>query len=116
MLRYVELKTGYSDDGPARIGHVAVSRSGQTIYFNGRAFGRGGKHQGGNYCDCESGERYWISGVKKRGSNRHECGHGKIMIEETAVAEYLQLTGASELDKSQFVVIPKFTALANQRL
>ena len=33
MLKYIELKTGYSDDGPAWIGRVKMSRSGRTVYF-----------------------------------------------------------------------------------
>jgi hypothetical protein len=40
-IRYVELKTGYSDDGPAWIGKVKLSKSGQTIYFNDKAFRKG---------------------------------------------------------------------------
>ena len=37
VLRYIELKTGYNDDGPAWIAHVELSRSMRTVYFNGRA-------------------------------------------------------------------------------
>lgn len=33
-LKYIELKTSYSDNGPAWIGYVEFSKSGQTIYFN----------------------------------------------------------------------------------
>ena len=33
-LMYIELKTGYSDDGPAWIGYVKASKSGKTLYFN----------------------------------------------------------------------------------
>ena len=33
-LMYIELKTGYSDDGPAWIGYVKTSKSKKTIYFN----------------------------------------------------------------------------------
>ena len=29
MVRYIELKTGYTDDGPAWIGRVRMSRSGR---------------------------------------------------------------------------------------
>lgn len=38
QLLYVELKTGYSDDGPAWIGYVGRSKSGKTLYFNDHAF------------------------------------------------------------------------------
>ena len=37
-LMYIELKTGYSDDGPAWIGYVKTSKSKKTIYFNNHAF------------------------------------------------------------------------------
>ena len=30
-LMYIELKTGYSDDGPAWIGYVKASKSGKTL-------------------------------------------------------------------------------------
>ena len=33
-LKYIELKSGYADDGPAWIGNVKESKSGETIYFN----------------------------------------------------------------------------------
>lgn len=32
---YVELKTGYHDNGPARIGRARFSRTGRTIYYQG---------------------------------------------------------------------------------
>jgi hypothetical protein len=102
MLRYIELKTGHEDNGPAWIGRVKLSRSGQTVYFNGRAFKRAGTP--GTYVDNETKELYWISGVKKRGTNRHWAGSGRITIEARAVAEYLELSGESELDRSRFIV------------
>jgi hypothetical protein len=37
MIRYVELKSGYHDDGPAWIARVLVSKPGRTVYFNGKA-------------------------------------------------------------------------------
>ena len=37
-LMYIELKTGYSDDGPAWIGYVKTSKTKSTIYFNDHAF------------------------------------------------------------------------------
>ena len=37
-LMYIELKSGYSDDGPAWIGYVKTSKTGKTIYFNDHAF------------------------------------------------------------------------------
>src|SRR5688572_17591723 len=105
MLRYIELKSGYNDDGPAWIGRVRMSASGKTIYFNGHAFKRAeGGYGSGNHFDLETRESYWISGVKKDGHDRHWAGKGKITIESSVVAEYLQLTGCSELDLQRFTV------------
>ena len=80
-LMYIELKAGYSDNGPAWIGYVKTSKTKKTIYFNDHAFQ---KYNGGcsNYVDIETGDEYWISGLKKKESNRHWDGHGKIMIDQ----------------------------------
>ena len=65
-LKYIELKTGYRDDGPAWIGKVLLSKSGRMVYFNNHAFQRC-IGLSGNYYDVETGEEYWISSVKKMG-------------------------------------------------
>ena len=102
-LMYIELKTGYSDDGPAWIGYVKTSKSKKTIYFNNHAFQ---KYNGNysNYIDIENGDEYWISGLKKKESNRHWYGHGKIMIDRRAVKEYLSLIGEKALPLNLFEV------------
>ena len=56
---------------------------------------------GGNYIDMETGESFWISGVKKNGEDRHWAGSGKVLVEAAAVSEYLQTIGAQTLDKSR---------------
>lgn len=103
-LMYIELKTGYSDNGPAWIGYVKTSKSKKTIYFNDHAFQ---KYIGtySNYIDIENGDEYWISGCKKQESNRHWSGKGKIMIDRRAVNEYLSLIGEKELPLNLFEVI-----------
>ena len=72
--------------------------------FNDHAFQ---KYNGGysNYVDIENGDEYWISGLKKRESNRHWAGHGKIMIDRRAVNEYLTLIGEKELPLNLFEII-----------
>ena len=67
----------------------------------------GQKYNGGysNYVDIENGDEYWISGLKKRESNRHWAGHGKIMIDRRAVNEYLTLIGEKELPLNLFEII-----------
>lgn len=103
-VMYIELKSGYGDDGPAWIGHVTFSKSGQTIYFNDKALK---KFQGisGNFYDVETGEEYWVSGVKKDGRDRHWAGKGKIMIDRKVINEYLEITGQASLDLKRLDIV-----------
>ena len=103
-LMYVELKTGYSDNGPAWIGQAFYSKSGRTLYFNGLAFSKESRN-GGNHYEILGGDYYWISGVKKDGSNRHWAGGGKIQIDKDVVSEYLEKTKLSSLPNHQFEVV-----------
>ena len=102
-IRYIELKTGYNDNGPAWIGKVKSSKTGNTVYFNDHAFQ---KYNGvsGNFIDIETGEEYWISGVKKDGTDRHWAGRGKITIDKKIIDEYLATVNVSSLDKTKFIV------------
>ncbi len=101
---YIELKTGYSDDGPAWIGYVKTSKTMKTIYFNNHAFQKSnGRYS--NYIDIDNGDEYWISGLKKKESNRHWAGRGKIKIDRRAVKEYLALISEKELPSNLFEII-----------
>lgn len=85
-IKYVELKSAHHTDADeAWIARVWLSSSGKTIYFNDMALKRG---QGidSNHFNIENGDKYWISGVKKRGTNRH--WGGIIYIEESLVEWY----------------------------
>ena len=125
ILRYIELKSGYSDNGPAWIGYVTQSKSGRTLYFNGRGLmkrkGQRRGESGGNYIDMETGESFWVSGIKKNGEDRHWAGSGKVLIEAAAVTEYLKKINAQNLDTSRCEVtnsiretdIKRLSALAN---
>jgi len=109
-IRYIEQKTGYSDRGPAWIGKVEFSKSGQTIYFNGKAFkkmtGTGFAYSdSANYYDLEESQGYWISGVKKNGQDRHWAGGGKIMIDKKIVDEYLTLVDFDVLDPNKYELV-----------
>lgn len=104
MLKYVELKTGYNGDGPAWIGRVKLSKSGRTVYFNGRALKRGVRGASGNHYDLKTGDIFWVSGIKRYGQDRHWAGSGKVLIEAGAVDEYLSLVGEPVLDKARFTV------------
>ena len=123
MLRYIELKSGFGDSGPAWIGRVTLSRSKTTVYFNGRALKKAkGGWISGNYFDIETGEEYWVSGVKKNGGDRHWAGSGPVLVEQDAVEEYRLIRGVDELDPKYYVVtdaiaqtdIDKFRKIENQ--
>ena len=104
-LRYIELKSGHSDNGPAWIGYVSLSKTGRTVYFNGRGLmklkGQRRGESGGNYVDMETGESFWVSGVKKNGEDRHWAGAGIVLVEAAAVSEYLQTIEVKALDKAK---------------
>jgi hypothetical protein len=75
--------------GPARIGRVAFSKSGRTLYCQGDAFrslkGAGFK---ANYYRVSTGEEYWISGPKKDGSDRLYGERIPVEIDDDVRVEY----------------------------
>ena len=86
---YVEQKTGANDNGPAWIGRVAFSKTGRTIYYRGRTLERIPKGGiGSNHVDVETGEEFWISGVKKDRKDRHWAGGGPVEIDPDVRDEY----------------------------
>lgn len=121
-LIYVELKSGHNNNGPAWIGMGFYNRTGQTVYFNGKIF-KNGKGAVSNHYDAETLEDYWISGVKKDGTDRHTTGSGVIQIDEDIVKEYCELVGITSLPKGKFKVVKlnnvpakeRATAIANQK-
>jgi len=97
-LIYVELKSGYSDNGPAWIGIAGASKTGATIYSNGKALKRlKGSGISGNFFDIETGEEYWISGIKKNNQDRHWAGGGEVSIDRAAIDTYFAETGFQSL-------------------
>ena len=123
-IKYIELKSGFSDNGPAWIGLVSFSKSGKTIYFDGKAFQTlNGNGIAGNFFDIENGDEYWISGVKKNQKDRHKFGGGKIFIEKRILNEYLKIIGAQTLNLSHYEIIDvieeipisKFIEMENQK-
>lgn len=102
-IKYLELKSGYSGNGPAWIGMVSFSKSGKTIYFNGKAFqSLNGMGINGNFFDLENGDEYWISGVKKDMTDRHRFGGGKVFVEKRVLNDYLKIIGKSDLPKTEY--------------
>ena len=125
QLIYIELKSGRGDSGPAWITRAQLSKSGRTVYFNGRALkSLGGQGISGNYHCSETRDEFWVSGVKRRGGDRHWAGGGPVMIDERVLEDYLELRGWSELDPLAYRVVSgikdtdvsKFHDLANKPL
>lgn len=102
---YIENKS-FGHSGPAWIGFVEFSKSGQTVYFNDKALKKL-KTPGisGNHFDIETGEEYWVSGVKKNGQDRHQFGGGKIMIDINSIEDYLKLVDFNIIDEKNFTKI-----------
>ena len=88
-LMYVENKEGTIDGARGRIGWVTFSRTGQTVYYRGLELAKLRKGGiSGNFHDVATGEEYWVSGVKKRGSNAHWAESVTVEIDADAMAAY----------------------------
>lgn len=87
-IMYIENKSG-GLEGSARIGRVTFSKTGKTLYYQGKAFrslkGHGFKS---NYVEIASGEEYWISGPRKDGDDRLYGGSLGVVIDEDVSEEY----------------------------
>lgn len=103
-ILYVEKTNGFNHDEEAWIGYGFFNRTRKTIYFNGRILGKG-RGTVGNFVDIDSGEEFWVSGVKKNGQDRHWAGKGKIYIDESVIQDYMDHTNTTTLSKSKFTTI-----------
>lgn len=66
-VMYIENKGGLIGGVNARIGWVSFSKTGKTIYYKDKTFSKNPiAGNSGNYIDAETGQEYWISGVKKQ--------------------------------------------------
>lgn len=85
---YIEFK-GDGLTGPARIGRVTFSKTGQTLCYQGKQFRtlKGGGFKS-NYFEVGTGDRYWISGCKKDGTDRLYGERLPIEIDDDVREEY----------------------------
>ena len=83
-IMYIECKAG-GLDGPGRIGWVEFSKSRRSYRYAGRVLVRcaGYKY---NCIDTETGEKFWVSGPKRDGTDK--LYGGVVEIEEDARVEY----------------------------
>lgn len=87
-IMYIESKA-HGLNGPARIGRVAFSKTGVTLYYRGQSFARlGGRGFKANYFDEATGDHYWISGPRKDGRDRLYATAVSVEIDEDVRAEY----------------------------
>ena len=120
IVKYIEHKPSeHTDAAPAWIAHVWPSSSGKTLYFNDMAL-KLSSGRDSNHFDLVTGEDYWVTGVKKKGSNRHWGRGAPIHIEQSLVDWY---HGYAEQDHSvKLIVVPdmpqpdfaKFHAIENE--
>jgi hypothetical protein len=90
-LMYVENKEGLIDGFPARIGWVTFSKTGKSVYYRGKELHKTTQAVRGNFFDALTHEEYWVSGVKKRGSNAHYAESISVVIDDDAKDEYTAL-------------------------
>jgi hypothetical protein len=91
-VMFVENKNGDFDGVPGRIGWVTFSKTGRSVYYRGRTLKRAkGGGIRGNYFDVATGEEYWISGIKERGSNQHWAEPIEVRVDRDALEEYMRL-------------------------
>jgi len=89
-IMYIEDKSE-GLNGLAWIGRVYFSKSGKSLYYQGKMFqslkGSGFK---ANFFETETGGHYWISGPRKDQNDRLYGGFKDVSIDEDVQDEYLQ--------------------------
>ncbi len=93
-VMYLENKDGDIDGVAARVGWVEFSKSGRTVRYRGKELlrAKGGGIQG-NFVDQQTGEEYWVSGIKTRGSNTHWAEPTEVQVDDDAVEELERIKG-----------------------
>jgi hypothetical protein len=87
-IMYVERKAE-SLNGSARIGRVALSKTGRTVEYRGQKFQKSKSGYKWNYFDVETGDHYWISGPRKDGQDHlYPQSTKPVEIDEDVREEY----------------------------
>lgn len=89
-LMYIENKSGEIAGADARVGWVSFSKTGRTIYYRGLELTKA-RGVSGNFVHLPTGDEYWVSGVKKRGSNVHWAERASVEVDEDALEAYSDL-------------------------
>src|SRR5580698_3987090 len=72
--------------GPGRIGRVTFSKTERSLTYLGKQFSKANDFKA-NY-HCETGERFWISGPKRRGGDALYPTNIPAQIDEDVREEY----------------------------
>lgn len=103
-IMYIE-RCAPNHSGEAHIGEISCSKAKKTIYYKSKVLQ---KLPGvrGNYQDLKTGEEYWVSGVKKVGTNRHWAATGftKVIIDKEAKEEFLLIVNGKLPSNYEFEV------------
>jgi hypothetical protein len=83
---YIESKAG-TLNGPARIGRVAFSKTGRSLYYKDHVYrkGHGTKF---NFFEVDTGDQYWISGPRRDGEDRLYASNIPVEIDDDVREEY----------------------------
>jgi len=75
-------------NGPARIGRVRLSKTGETLYYAGRTF-ETLRNSGlkANFSDVETAQPFWIAKARKDGADRLYKGAGEPPVIDDDVRE-----------------------------
>jgi hypothetical protein len=85
-IMYVETRWSDNRMKAGRVARVRFSKTGRTLYLDGRMFEAIGM---GEYRETESGESYWFSGPRKDGNDRKGVSRGVLIeIDEAVRREY----------------------------
>jgi hypothetical protein len=85
-IMYVEYK-GDGLAGTAWITRVSFSKTGKSVYFDGRTLETlGGRGYKANYFDTATGERYWVSSPRRDGGD--SLYSNTVEIDEDVREEY----------------------------
>ena len=98
-IMYIENKSNSLTGGESRIGRVTFSKTGNTLYYQGRSFqslkGNGFKS---NYIDIDSGEHFWISGPKKNGEDGLYGGSASVIDDDVHEEYWREIRGMKKED------------------
>jgi hypothetical protein len=90
-LMYIEKKDGDIDGAAGRIGWVAVSDGGSSVYYRGRTLTRAPDGLPGAYVDETTGRAYWVTPVRRTGSHAHFAPRVSVRIDPDARYEYRRI-------------------------